>query len=85
MDDTYKIVGYQYGTFNGSRGESVKYANLYCAQDFRGESNADYCFDGVKAFVFKCVSAEVLEDVEVGGEARVYFNKYDKVSLVQMI
>lgn len=82
MNETYEIIGYQYGTFNGTNGEAVQYANLFCVQDFKGEANQNYCFDGKKAFIFKCVNAAVLKDAEIGRSAKLYFNEYKKVQLI---
>lgn len=84
MNETYVIIGYQYGTFEGSNKEDVQYANLFCTQEFKGEASKNYSFDGKKAFIFKCVNAAVLKDAEIGAEVTLYFNQYKKVQMISL-
>jgi len=83
MEEKYKVVGFQYGSFEDKKsGETVKYCNLFCIGEQTGEEKENYHHAGCKAYIFKCVSPDLLKDLQPNAIVHVYFDKNKKACMI---
>ena len=84
-ENVYQVVGFQNGTFQTQDGQLRDYCNLYCLAPFNGAESDHYHFKGLKAHVFKVQSAEVVKDLKPKDHVQLFFNQYQRVSMVQVV
>ena len=86
MDETiYQVVGYQYGSFTGDDGKKIAYTTLFVISPISGAENPDFHFQGHKAEKLRCMSSEVIANVQVRDMVRLYFDKRGRVSLIENV
>lgn len=76
MANVKKIVGYRIGDFRTEDGNDIHFINLFCISPADGVV-------GLQSEKFKVDSDEVLEGIEFGQFAELYFNDKQKVVLIQ--
>lgn len=76
MANVKKIVGYRIGDFRTEDGNDIHFINLFCISPAGGVV-------GLQSEKFKVDSDEVLEGIEFGQFAELYFNDKQKVVLIQ--
>ena len=86
MDEqVYQVVGTQDGFFNTQDGQLRAYCNLFCIAPFRGEQSDTNHFKGHRALKFKCVSTDVIKDVKPKDHVTLFFDQYQRVSLINVV
>lgn len=75
MSELKKVLGYKIGDFETDRGEKVHYTHLHVCYPKEGVT-------GLCADIFKCMSDDVLDGINVGDYVRAYFNENKKVQLL---
>lgn len=84
MDEIYKFMGYDYGTFTAREtGEVRNYCTIYVMSKL-GARNGSYR-DGFKADKFSCVSPDAFKGIEPEDNVRLHFNQYKRVTLVEKV
>lgn len=73
-----KVLGFKIGDFNTDDGKCIHFINLFTASPAVGVI-------GLQSEKFKVDSDDVLNDVELGQFAELYFNDKQKVVLIQPI
>ena len=76
------FVGYGYGRFKNDRGEMQDYCNVFVLEDFTGDEGKDYHYGGRKAVKYRCQSAEVFKDIEIGSRVECYFDGKGRIILM---
>ena len=74
------VVGYGYGRFKNDKNEMQDYCNVFVLEDFVGDQNNDYHYEGQKAIKYKCVSPEVFKGISVGSRIKCYFDSRGRIS-----
>ena len=86
MDEqVYQVVGAQDGFFQTQDGQLRAYCNLFCIAPFRGAQSDTNHFKGHRALKFKCVNADVIKDVKPKDHVTLFFDQYQRVSLINVV
>lgn len=79
------FVGYGYGVFNTDNGGTQAYCNVFMLEDFAGEQNDNYHFEGLKAAKYKCTGTDVFKGIKVGAKVNVFFDSKGKVCYMKAV
>lgn len=84
-EEVYQVVGTQNGFFTTDDGKLRPYCNLFCLGNFRGDQSDSNHYQGHRALKFKCVSADVIKDVKPKDHVTLFFDQYQRVSLINVV
>lgn len=75
------FVGYRYGRFTDEKSGEIKdYCQVFVLEEFAGNQTKDYCFDGMAAVKYSCVSPDVFKDIPINSKVRCFFDSRKKIS-----
>ena len=78
----YTYVGNAQGFFQpDGGGEKMAYFNMYVISPVSSFSSEDYAGHGFKAEKFKCTSAEVWANLQIGEQVNLFFDNRKRVQM----
>ena len=75
-----QLVGVGYGRFQADNGKMLDYCNVFVLEDFAGQENDDYHFQGKKAVKYSCISPDVFAEIPMGTKVMCFFDSKRRVT-----
>ncbi len=78
---SYLVVGKRFGNFKNDSGDIVSFSQLHCVGDFETDKGVD----GQEAVVFKSCNEHFFDDITVGDDVEILFNRFGKIKKVEVV